>query len=89
MSIEKVKAHKIAKKFLSKTDWVETYYIKHLTGVEIIPENSAKWEVINARIAAKLNVLNETEIEELGEYFKQDAIENGMLGLFLKPSEEE
>lgn len=35
--------------YLIKTDWFEIYKLKHDLGVEIIPEESSKWDVINKR----------------------------------------
>ena len=35
--------------YLAQTDWVNTYKIRHDLGLELIPENSSKWEVINQR----------------------------------------
>lgn len=39
--------------YLKDTEWVESYYIKHLLGVELIPEDSNKWNVINEREISK------------------------------------
>ena len=43
--------HKIneANQYLAQTDWVNTYKIRHDLGLELIPEDSSKWEVINQR----------------------------------------
>ena len=38
-----------AQSYLSSTDWINTYKIKHDLGLEIIPETSSKWEIINKR----------------------------------------
>lgn len=38
-----------ANSYLTKTDWVETYKLRHDLGLELIPEDSTKWEVINKR----------------------------------------
>lgn len=38
-----------ANQYLKTTDWVNTYKIRHDLGLEIIPEDSSKWEVINQR----------------------------------------
>lgn len=38
-----------ANSYLSQTDWVETYKLRHDLGLELIPEDSTKWEVINKR----------------------------------------
>lgn len=36
-------------RYLKDTDWVEPYLIKHMLGIEIISEDSSKWEIINRR----------------------------------------
>lgn len=38
-----------ANQYLAQTDWVNTYKIRHDLGLELIPEDSSKWEVINQR----------------------------------------
>ena len=38
-----------ANQYLAQTDWVNTYKIRHDLGLELIPEDSSKWEVINKR----------------------------------------
>ena len=38
-----------ANSYLAQTDWVNTYKIRHDLGIELIPEYSSKWEVINKR----------------------------------------
>ena len=38
-----------ANSYLVQTDWVETYKLRHDLGLELIPEDSSKWEVINKR----------------------------------------
>ncbi len=38
-----------AKMYLAQTDWVNTYKIRHDLGLELIPEESSKLEVINKR----------------------------------------
>ena len=38
-----------ATSYLAQTDWVNTYKIRHDLGLELIPEESSKWEVINKR----------------------------------------
>ena len=38
-----------ANQYLAQTDWVNTYKIRHDLGLELIPEESSKWEVINKR----------------------------------------
>ena len=35
--------------YLAQTDWVNTYKIRHDLGLELIPKDSSKWEVINKR----------------------------------------
>ena len=35
--------------YLAKTDWVNSYKIRHDLGLELIPEDSSKWLVINKR----------------------------------------
>ena len=35
--------------YLAQTDWVETYKIRHDLGLEVLPETSSKWEIINKR----------------------------------------
>lgn len=38
-----------ANSYLTQTDWVETYKLRHDLGLELIPQDSTKWEVINKR----------------------------------------
>lgn len=38
-----------ANQYLVQTDWVNSYKIRHDLGLEIIHEESSKWEVINQR----------------------------------------
>lgn len=38
-----------ANMYLNQTDWVNTYKIRHDLGLEKIPEDSSKWEVIIKR----------------------------------------
>ena len=38
-----------ANQYLKDTDWVNSYKIRHDLGLELIPEDSSKWEVINKR----------------------------------------
>ena len=38
-----------ANQYLAQTDWVNSYKIRHDLGLELIPEDSSKWEVINKR----------------------------------------
>ena len=35
--------------YLAQTDWVSTYKIRHDLGLELIPEDSSKWIIINKR----------------------------------------
>ena len=38
-----------ASQYLKETDWVETYKTRHDLGLELIPEDSSKWVIINKR----------------------------------------
>ena len=38
-----------ANQYLAQTDWVNFYKIRHDLGLDLIPESSSKWEVINKR----------------------------------------
>ena len=38
-----------ANQYLKDTDWVNSYKIRHDLGLELILEESSKWEVINKR----------------------------------------
>lgn len=38
-----------AKIYLAQTDWVNTYKLRHDLGLEILPELSSKWIIINKR----------------------------------------
>ena len=38
-----------AKMYLAQTDWVKDYKLRDDLGLELIPEESSKWEVINKR----------------------------------------
>ena len=38
-----------ANQYLKDTDWVNSYKIRHDLGLELIPEESSKWKVINQR----------------------------------------
>lgn len=38
-----------ANQYLKDTDWVDSYKIRHDLGLELILEDSSKWEVINKR----------------------------------------
>ena len=35
--------------YLASTDWVKDYKLRHDLGLELIPEDSAKWVIINKR----------------------------------------
>lgn len=43
-----------ASQYLKDTDWVNDYKFRHDLGLEIIPEDSSKWEIINKREEYKL-----------------------------------
>lgn len=43
-----------ANTYLKDTDWVEAYKLRHELGVEMLPEDSSKWSVINKREEYKL-----------------------------------
>lgn len=47
-----------ADKYLKNTDWIETYKLRHELGLEIIPEDSSKLEVIAKREEYKLFLKN-------------------------------
>ena len=47
-----------ANSYLKETDWVETYKLRHDFGLELIPEESSKWAVINKREEYKLFLKN-------------------------------
>lgn len=38
-----------ANQYLAQTDWVNFYKIKHDLGLDVIPESSSKWIIINKR----------------------------------------
>lgn len=40
--------------YLKETDWVESYKIRHDLGLELIPEDSSKWEILTKREEYKL-----------------------------------
>lgn len=44
--------------YLKNTDWVETYKLRHDLGLELIPEESSKWVIINKREEYKLFLKN-------------------------------
>ena len=48
-SQELIKKTNEANSYLKETDWVESYKIRHDLGLELIPEDSSKWEVLNKR----------------------------------------
>lgn len=35
--------------YLANTDWVKDYKLRHDLGLELLPETSSKWEIINKR----------------------------------------
>lgn len=39
--------------YLKSTDWIEPYIIKHELKIELIADNSSKWEIINKRAEYK------------------------------------
>lgn len=43
-----------ALKYLADTDWAEAYKIRHDLGLELIPEYSSKWEILNKREEHKI-----------------------------------
>lgn len=55
-NLEKIKLDYI--NYLKDTEWVESYYIKHLLGVELIPEDSNKWDIIKKRDECKKYLRN-------------------------------
>lgn len=57
-SQELIKKTNEAKSYLSNTDWVETYKLSHDLGLELIPEESSKWVIINKREEYKLFLKN-------------------------------
>lgn len=38
-----------ANQYLKDTDWVNDYRLRHDLGLEVIPEDSSKWIIINKR----------------------------------------
>ncbi len=48
----------IANEYLKETDWIEIYKLRHDIGLEIIPEESNKWNIINKREEYKLFLKN-------------------------------
>lgn len=38
-----------ANQYLKDTDWVNAYKLRHDLGLEVIPEDSSKWVIINKR----------------------------------------
>ena len=53
-SQELIKKTNEANSYLKETDWVDSYKIRHYLGLELIPEDSSKWEVLNKREEYKL-----------------------------------
>lgn len=51
---ELIKKINEADTYLAQTDWVENYKIRHDLGLELIPEDSSKLEVLNKREEYKL-----------------------------------
>ena len=51
---ELIKRTNEANAYLKETDWVESYKIRHDLGLELIPEDSSKCEVLNKREEYKL-----------------------------------
>lgn len=43
-----------ANSYLKDTDWVNDYKLRHDLGLELIPEDSSKWAIINKREEYKL-----------------------------------
>lgn len=39
--------------YLKSTDWIEPYIIKHELKIELIKEDSSKWQIINKRAECK------------------------------------
>lgn len=48
-SQELIKKTNEANSYLKETDWVETYKLRHDLELELIPEDSSKWDIINKR----------------------------------------
>lgn len=54
-SLEEIEVEKFqakvqeAQSYLTQTDWVEVYKVRHDLNLEKIPEDSSKWEVIIKR----------------------------------------
>ena len=53
-SQELIKKTNEANSYLKETDWVDSYKIRHDLSLELIPEDSSKWEVLNKREEYKL-----------------------------------
>lgn len=53
-SQELIKKTNEANAYLKDTDWVDPYKIRHDLGLELIPEESSKWEILNKREEYKL-----------------------------------
>lgn len=44
----------VVNQFLKDTDWVNDYKLRHDLGLELIPETSSKWKILNKREEYKL-----------------------------------
>jgi hypothetical protein len=53
-SQELIKKTNEANAYLKDTDWVDSYKIRHDLGLELIPEDSSKWEILSKREGYKL-----------------------------------
>lgn len=53
-SQELIKRTNGANSYLKETDWVDSYKIRHDLGLELIAEDSSKWEILNKREEYKL-----------------------------------
>lgn len=56
VKVEKTISVETMKQYLTDTEWVESYYIKHLAGLELIPTESSKWSIIDLREQYKLQL---------------------------------
>lgn len=58
-TVEEIEAENLQNKineadmYLKQTDWVNDYKTRHDLGLELIPETSSKWEIINKRAEAR------------------------------------
>lgn len=59
--LEKRAKCRIAQLYLDSTDWVESYIIKHLAGLEVLPSTSNKLVIDANRTAAKAYIRNNAE----------------------------